>query len=129
MSSGKKFLRPPGARSEKEFLSRCLQCGQCAQVCIFDCIRMRTGFNPFMAGTPEINPKQAPCHLCMRCSAIWVQRLTGVRSRPVLTEPSITPFQTGRQLLRQTAVERLTQHENVAVGAQHSPVFSGPFDR
>ena len=66
----RKFLRPPGARSEKEFLSRCLQCGQCAQVCIFDCIKMRTGFNPFMAGTPEINPKESPCYLCMRCSAI-----------------------------------------------------------
>jgi len=68
--SGDKFLRPPGARTEKEFLSRCLQCGQCAQVCIFDCIEMRTGFNPFLAGTPEINPKIAACHLCMRCSAI-----------------------------------------------------------
>jgi ferredoxin-type protein NapG len=66
----KHFLRPPGARSEKEFLSRCLQCGQCAQVCIFDCIKMRRGFNFFLAGTPEINPKEAPCHLCMRCSAI-----------------------------------------------------------
>ena len=51
------FLRPPGARPEKEFLARCLQCGQCAQVCIFDCIRMRTGFNPFVSGTPEIDPR------------------------------------------------------------------------
>ncbi len=65
-----RFLRPPGARPEKEFLARCLQCGQCAQVCIFDCIRMRTGFNPFLSGTPEISPRQAPCFLCMRCSAI-----------------------------------------------------------
>lgn len=64
------FLRPPGARPEKEFLARCLQCGQCAQVCIFDCIRMRTGFNPFVSGTPEIDPRKAACHLCMRCSAI-----------------------------------------------------------
>ncbi len=70
MEKGTTFLRPPGARSEKEFLARCLQCGQCAQVCIFDCIKMRRGFNFFVAGTPEINPKQAPCHLCMRCSAI-----------------------------------------------------------
>lgn len=68
--AGEKFLRPPGARPEKEFLSRCLQCGQCAQVCIFDCIRMRRGFDVFAIGTPEINPKEAPCHLCLRCSAI-----------------------------------------------------------
>ena len=65
-----KFLRPPGARPENEFLIRCLQCGQCAQVCIFDCIRMRTGFDPFVSGTPEIDPTIAPCFLCMRCSAI-----------------------------------------------------------
>ena len=64
------FLRPPGARPEKEFLARCLQCGQCAQVCIFDCISMRTGFNFFQSGTPLINPKKAACFLCMRCSAI-----------------------------------------------------------
>jgi len=64
------FLRPPGARSEEEFLARCLQCGQCAQVCIFDCVHMHTGFNPFLSGTPVINPLEAPCHLCMRCSAI-----------------------------------------------------------
>lgn len=64
------FLRPPGARPEKEFLSRCLQCGQCAQVCIFDCISMRTGFNFFESGTPQIDPKKAACFLCMRCSAI-----------------------------------------------------------
>ena len=70
MGDGKRFLRPPGARPEKEFLARCLQCGQCAQVCIFDCIKMRRGFNFFVAGTPEINPKEAPCHLCLRCSAI-----------------------------------------------------------
>lgn len=66
----RRFLRPPGARPEKEFLSRCLQCGQCAQVCIFDCIKMHTGFNPFISGTPEISPRDAACHLCMRCSAI-----------------------------------------------------------
>ncbi len=65
-----RFLRPPGARPEEEFLARCLQCGQCAQVCIFECIRMRTGFNLFLSGTPEISPRQAPCFLCMRCSAI-----------------------------------------------------------
>ncbi len=70
MSGANNFLRPPGARSEEEFLSRCLQCGQCAQVCIFDCIKMRGGFNFFLAGTPEIDPKTAPCYLCMRCSAI-----------------------------------------------------------
>ncbi len=64
------FLRPPGARPEKAFLARCLQCGQCAQVCIYDCISMQTGFNFFLSGTPRIDPRKAPCYLCMRCGAI-----------------------------------------------------------
>lgn len=65
-----RFLRPPGARPEKEFLARCLQCGQCAQVCIFECIAMSTGFNVFHSGTPQIDPTIRPCFLCMRCSAV-----------------------------------------------------------
>lgn len=65
-----RFLRPPGALPEKEFLARCLHCGQCAQVCPFDCISIVTGFNPFRSGTPGIDPKISPCRLCMRCSAI-----------------------------------------------------------
>jgi ferredoxin-type protein NapG len=65
-----RFLRPPGAKPEREFLARCLQCGQCAQICPFDCITLRTGFNFFVSGTPQIYPREAPCKLCMRCTAI-----------------------------------------------------------
>ncbi len=64
-----RYLRPPGARPEKEFLARCLHCGQCAEVCPYNCIALATGFNPFRSGTPRIDPKINPCRLCMRCSA------------------------------------------------------------
>ncbi len=63
-------MRPPGARPEKEFLAACLHCGQCAQVCPFNCIRLRTGFNFFLTGTPQIYPREAPCYLCMRCPEV-----------------------------------------------------------
>jgi ferredoxin len=49
-------------------LARCLHCGQCAQICPFACITLRTGFNPLLSGTPQIDPRVAPCQLCMRCS-------------------------------------------------------------
>ncbi len=65
-----RFLRPPGAVAEREFLGRCLQCGQCAQVCPFHAITLRTGFNPLTAGTPQILPPRAPCRLCMRCPPV-----------------------------------------------------------
>ncbi|MFZ5586175.1 MAG: 4Fe-4S dicluster domain-containing protein [Thermodesulfobacteriota bacterium] len=61
------FLRPPGARPEREFLARCLHCGQCAQVCPYKSIRLTTGTDPLTAGTPRILPRAIPCYLCMRC--------------------------------------------------------------
>lgn len=30
----KKLIRPPGAKSENEFLQRCIKCGECMKVCI-----------------------------------------------------------------------------------------------
>ena len=67
-----RFLRPPGALPEAEFLARCLHCGQCAQVCPYDCIKLRTGWNFFLggAGTPQIYPDSAPCVLCLHCTTV-----------------------------------------------------------
>ncbi len=67
-----RFLRPPGAWPEAEFLARCLHCGQCAEICPFDCITLRTGWNIFLggAGTPQIYPVAAPCVLCMHCTTV-----------------------------------------------------------
>lgn len=65
-----RFLRPPGAGPEKDFLARCLHCGQCAEVCPVDSIALRTGFNPFRSGEPQIDPGVSPCVLCMRCCAV-----------------------------------------------------------
>ena len=67
-----RFLRPPGALPEAQFLARCLHCGQCAQTCPFDCIKLRTGWNFFTggAGTPQIYPDAAPCVLCLHCTTV-----------------------------------------------------------
>ena len=64
------FLRPPGVVSEEDCQARCISCGQCAQVCNYDCIAM-TPDHPFWGGeTPKIFQRKHPCFLCMKCSDI-----------------------------------------------------------
>lgn len=64
------FLRPPGTKPERDFLSLCIQCGQCAQICPYKTIKLRTGLNLLVSGTPQIFPAETPCYLCMRCPPV-----------------------------------------------------------
>jgi len=63
-----RFLRPPGALAEDEFLSRCIRCGQCSEVCPNNCIKY-FNFEDGVAsmGTPYIIPREQACILCMKC--------------------------------------------------------------
>ena len=61
------ILLPPGAGDKKRFLQNCIHCGKCAEACRFDAIKITGGSNPLTAGTPYIDPKTAPCFLCMHC--------------------------------------------------------------
>ncbi len=63
-----RFLRPPGALKEADFIARCIRCGRCAQVCPNQCIRYFDLENGLSAmGTPYIIPREQACILCMRC--------------------------------------------------------------
>ncbi len=67
------ILRPPCAVPEKEFLARCIHCGQCAQVCPHGSIVMRSGFAhliDYARHTPEVLPETKPCYLCMKCPPV-----------------------------------------------------------
>lgn len=64
-----KFLRPPGAKSEKDLKARCISCGQCAQVCNYHCVELTPDY-PLGGETPKVFHKKSPCWLCMKCSAI-----------------------------------------------------------
>ena len=54
-----RYLRPPGALPDKEFLARCIRCGQCGEICpnkainFFDFEDGVTSFN-----TPYILPRE-----------------------------------------------------------------------
>ena len=61
-------LRPPGALEEPEFLSKCIRCRRCGQVCPNETIKYFDNFDPAMTGTPYINPREKGCILCMKCN-------------------------------------------------------------
>ncbi len=58
------ILRPPGAKNETDFLRMCIKCGQCAEACPFDTLRMaKPGDNKPM-GTPYFIPRDVACYMC-----------------------------------------------------------------
>jgi ferredoxin-type protein NapG len=60
----KLLLRPPGAVEEKDFLSLCIKCGQCLQVCPYDSIILADANMGNGVGTPFIDPLRRGCYLC-----------------------------------------------------------------
>ncbi len=58
-------IRPPAALSEKEFLSKCLRCGLCAEACPFDTLKLASFCDSGIAnGTPFFIPREIPCYMC-----------------------------------------------------------------
>lgn len=61
-------LRPPGALDEKDFLSSCIKCGQCVQVCPVQAIRLADLNDGFGVGTPYIDARAQACDFS--CDAV-----------------------------------------------------------
>jgi ferredoxin-type protein NapG len=57
-------LRPPGAVEKDKFLSMCIKCGQCLQVCPYDAIKLEDIDGEAGVGTAYINPLERGCYLC-----------------------------------------------------------------
>lgn len=67
----RRFLRPPGALPEADFLRQCIGCFKCATACPNDCISMASfEFGATHVHTPVINPRSRGCILCMRCTEV-----------------------------------------------------------
>lgn len=61
------LLRPPGALPEESFLETCYRCGNCAEVCPADAIKLHPGGrgdDAAQAGTPVIDANEAACVVC-----------------------------------------------------------------
>jgi len=54
-------LRPPGALQEDKFLSSCIKCGQCVQVCPVNAIKLADLDEGFGIGVPYIDARAQAC--------------------------------------------------------------------
>ncbi len=65
------FLRPPGALPPGEFLSRCIRCQKCLEVCPTGAITPVLLTEAALgAGTPRLDFARGYCDLCMKCVAV-----------------------------------------------------------
>ena len=65
-----RYLRPPGALAEAEFLQKCIRCGLCGDVCPNQCIRFFEIGSGATSGSPYIIPRMQGCILCMKCNNV-----------------------------------------------------------
>ena len=61
-------IRPPAALPEEDFLSHCIGCRQCGDVCPNNCIRFDRSTNGI--GAPYLRLREKACILCMRCTRV-----------------------------------------------------------
>ena len=66
------LIRPPGALAEKEFLNRCVRCGECMKVCIGNALQptfIEAGFEGMF--TPKVLPRLGYCEFnCTLCGQV-----------------------------------------------------------
>lgn len=66
-----KFIRPPGAIPESEFLDKCSQCGECAKACPNDAIKIAGAKEGLMQnGLPYMEIENRACYLCSNLPCI-----------------------------------------------------------
>jgi len=67
-----RVIRPPGSLEEKEFLKRCIRCGECMKVCPTNAIQptfLEAGIEAIW--TPMLIPRIGYCeHTCVLCSTV-----------------------------------------------------------
>ncbi|MEK6675756.1 MAG: 4Fe-4S dicluster domain-containing protein [Planctomycetota bacterium] len=66
------YLRPPGAISERDFLTTCLRCGACLDACPVVAIFPLSAEAGDAVGTPVIDANKAACVVCdgLQCTHV-----------------------------------------------------------
>jgi ferredoxin-type protein NapG len=68
LTRDKAFLRPPGVLSEEQFLSLCIKCRKCEEICPQAVVEVVTLSEDIAGyGTPKLNFREGVCDFCMDC--------------------------------------------------------------
>ncbi|HLP59916.1 MAG TPA: 4Fe-4S binding protein [Candidatus Deferrimicrobium sp.] len=114
-----RFLRPPGSVPEKEFLKKCVRCGECMQVCPTNFIQPAL-FETGMEGlwTPILNAQTGYCeYTCNKCTQVCP---TKAIERLVLEEKQ--KFKMGTAVVDRNRCYTYADGYNCAVCEEHCPI-------
>ena len=114
-----RLLRPPGVRDEREFLEKCVRCGECMKVCLKNALYPAT----LQAGlegvfTPMIIPRLGYCEYnCTLCGQVC----------PTGAIPDLTPRQKKREVIGKAVLDKnrclpFARKINCIVCEEHCPV-------
>lgn len=114
-----RFTRPPGSVKEKEFLSRCIRCGQCMQVCPTNFIQpafLEAGVEGMW--TPILNPQAGYCEYeCNKCTQVCptnaIEKLTLEQKKE---------FKIGTAVIDRNRCYTYADGYNCAVCEEHCPI-------
>ncbi len=83
-------LRPPGAIRESEFLSACIKCGQCVQVCPVEAIKLADGDEGYGLGAPYIDARVQACDFSCDAVQCVLACPTGALSHDIAKKEEVT---------------------------------------
>jgi MauM/NapG family ferredoxin protein len=114
-----RFMRPPGSVPEKEFLDRCIRCGQCMQVCPTNFIQpafMEAGVEGIW--TPVLNAQSGYCEYeCNKCT-----KVCPTNAIEKLTLDQKKEFKIGIAVVDRSRCYTYADGYNCAVCEEHCPV-------
>jgi ferredoxin-type protein NapG len=93
----KSRMRPPGALEEHDFLSSCIKCGQCVQVCPVQAIHLDDLDHGFGLGVPFIDSRQQACDFSCDAVQCILACPTGALT---YIKPAFADLRVGMQLAR-----------------------------
>jgi len=82
-------LRPPGALDEPAFLSACIKCGQCVQVCPVQAIELADLDEGFGVGVPFIDAREQACDFSCDALSCILACPTGALSHDLKTKEEV----------------------------------------